>query len=60
MFNAKKLQNIVMTVGAFIIGDDEHDDLYLRSVLLDTISDAVVAAALAITGAIILITKGFY
>jgi divalent metal cation (Fe/Co/Zn/Cd) transporter len=29
-------------------------------VLLDTISDAVAAAALAITGAIILLTKGFY
>ena len=60
MFNAKKPQNIVMTMGAFIIGDDEHDDLHMRSVLLDTISDAVAAAALAITGAIILITKGFY
>lgn len=51
---------IVMTVGAFIIGDEEHDDLHMRSVLLDTISDAVAAAALAITSAIILITKGFY
>ena len=51
---------IVMTIGAFIIGGDEHDDLHMRSVLLDTISDAVAAAALAITSAIILITKGFY
>ena len=51
---------IVMTVGAFIIGGDDDDDLHMRSVLLDTISDAVAAAALAITGAIILITKRFY
>jgi cobalt-zinc-cadmium efflux system protein len=52
---------VVMIVGAFIIGgDDDDNDLHMRSVLLDTISDAVAAAALAITGAIILVTKGFY
>ena len=51
---------VVMAAGAFIIGGDDADDLHMRSVLLDTISDAVAAAALAITGAIILITKGFY
>jgi cobalt-zinc-cadmium efflux system protein len=52
---------VFMVVGAFIIGgDDDDDDLHMRSVLLDTISDAVAAAALAITGAIILLTKGFY
>ena len=52
---------VVMVVGAFIIGgDDNDDDLHMRSVLLDTISDAVAAAALAITGAIILVTKGYY
>ena len=39
-----------MTMGALIIGDDEHDDLHMRSVLLDTISDAVAAAGLAIMG----------
>jgi|GEM_PF-6531813 len=50
MCNAKKPQNIVMTMGALIIGDDEHDDLHMRSVLLDTISDAVAAAGLAIMG----------
>jgi cobalt-zinc-cadmium efflux system protein len=52
---------VVMVIGAFIIGgDDDDNDLHMRSVLLDTISDAVAAAALAITGAIILVTKGFY
>jgi cobalt-zinc-cadmium efflux system protein len=52
---------VVMVIGAFIIGgDDDDNDLHMRSVLLDTISDAVAAAALAITGVIILVTKGFY
>lgn len=51
---------VVMAVGAFIISGDDKDDLHMRSVLLDTISDAVAASALAVTGAIILITKRFY
>ena len=49
-----------MPVGTFIIGDDEDDDLQTRSVFLDTISDAVAAAALAMTSAIICVTKGFF
>lgn len=51
---------VVMTVGAFIIAGDDGEDLHMRSVLLDTISDAVAAAALAVTAAVILITKKFY
>jgi len=49
-----------MAAGAFVIAGDGNADLHMRSVLLDTISDAVAAAALAVTAAIILITKGFY
>ena len=51
----------VMVVGVFILGgDDSKEDLHMRSVILDTISDAASATAVAITGGIILITKGFY
>ena len=52
---------IVMIAGIFILGnDDSNEDLHMRSVVLDTISDAVASAAVAITGGIILATKGFY
>jgi len=52
---------VVMFVGVFILkGDDAKEDLHMRSVMLDTIADAVSAAAVAITGGIILATKGFY
>ena len=52
---------IVMIAGIFILGnDDSKEDLHMRSVVLDTISDAVASAAVAITGGIILATKGFY
>ena len=52
---------VVMIVGVFILGgDDSKEDLHMRSVMLDTIADATSAAAVAITGGIILATKGFY
>ena len=52
---------IVMIAGIFILGnDDSKEDLHMRSVVLDTISDAVASAAVAVTGGIILATKGFY
>ena len=52
---------IVMIAGIFILGnDDSEEDLHMRSVVLDTISDAVASAAVAVTGGIILATKGFY
>lgn len=50
---------IVMLMGAFIIGGDDGD-LHMRSVLIDTFADAMSAAALAISGAIILIYKKFF
>ena len=52
---------IVMIAGIFILGnDDSKEDLHMRSVVLDTISDAVASAAVAVTGGIILVAKGFY
>jgi cobalt-zinc-cadmium efflux system protein len=47
--------------GAVIVGgDDNQDDLHMRSVLLDTAADAASAGAVAATGAVILIAKGVY
>ena len=52
---------LVMIAGIFILGnDDSKEDLHMRSVVLDTISDAVASAAVAVTGGIILAAKGFY
>ena len=55
------LAAIVMGIGVFILkGDSADDDLHMKSVFLDTVADAVSAAAIAVTGLIILITKRFY
>jgi len=52
---------VVMVVGVIILGnDDSKKDLHMRSVVLDTIADGASAAAVAISGGIILVTKGFY
>ena len=53
---------LVMLVGAFILakGEDTEEDLHMRSVMLDTISDAASAAAVAIAGLIIFLTKSLY
>ncbi len=52
---------LVMIVGVFILGnDDSKEDLHMRSVVLDTVADAASATAVAITGGIILITRGYY
>lgn len=56
---------LVMLVGALILGgdpdgdDDDHADLSMRAVLLDTAADAAAAAGVAVTGGIILATGGF-
>ena len=54
---------LFMTMGALILGGDvqdahdtESDKLNMRAVLLDTVADAVSAAAVAITGVIVLVT----
>ena len=51
---------IVMLAGALVLRDDEGDDLNMRSVLLDTAADAVTAASIAATGAVILLTDRFF
>ena len=51
----------VMLVGVFVLGTDAgSEDLHMRSVLLDTIADAVASAAVAIGGAVIYATGRFY
>lgn len=55
------IATIAMIIGAIIISGDEADgDLHMRSVLLDTVADGASSAAVAITGGIIYVTKGFY
>jgi cobalt-zinc-cadmium efflux system protein len=56
---------LVMTIGAMILRGDTDDDsgeedLSVAAVLLDTIADATAAAGVAVTGAIILATRGLY
>lgn len=54
----------VMLAGALILGgdldDDGDGDLNVRAVLLDTAADAAAAAGVAVSGAIILATGGWY
>jgi cation diffusion facilitator family transporter len=48
-----------MVACALILGDVE-DDLSMQSVMLDTLADAAAAVGVAISGTIILLTKGTY
>lgn len=50
---------IAMIVCAIILGNVEGD-LNMESVMLDTVADAAAAIGVAISGAIILVTKGTY
>jgi cobalt-zinc-cadmium efflux system protein len=57
---------VAMTIGALILGGDmddaddtSADRLNMRAVLLDTIADAVSAAAVAVTGLVVLVTGRF-
>ena len=46
---------LVMVAGALVLGRSAAgEDLHMRSVLLDTVADAVTSAAVAVTGAVIL------
>lgn len=55
------IATVVMVVGAVILGRDSgSEDLHMRSVLLDTVSDAVTSAAVAVTGGIIFFRHGMY
>jgi len=52
---------LTMTGGAVILGADAaKEDLHMRSVLLDTVSDALSAAAVAATGLVIYLSGRFY
>jgi len=57
---------VAMLVGALILRADEDDeeggerDLSVSAVLLDTVADAAAAAGVAVIGAIILATGGWY
>jgi len=47
---------LVMLVGALVLGlGAGSEDLHMRSVLLDTVADAIASAAVAATGAVILV-----
>jgi len=54
-----------MFIGAIVVaGDSDNDDggedLNVKAVLLDTAADAVAAGSVAVTGAVILATRGWY
>ncbi len=57
---------VVMLAGALILGgdadddDDGTEDLNVKAVLLDTAADAAAAAGVAVSGAIILASGGWY
>jgi cobalt-zinc-cadmium efflux system protein len=57
---------VVMTIGALILGGDVDDDgdggedLNIKAVLLDTAADATAAGGVAVSGAVILATGGWY
>ncbi|MUL84226.1 MULTISPECIES: cation transporter [unclassified Mycolicibacterium] len=58
---ASAVAMIVMLISAAILGRGAAtEDLHMRSVLLDTLADALAAAGVAITGTIIAITGRFY
>jgi cobalt-zinc-cadmium efflux system protein len=58
---ASTVTMVVMSSCAVIAGgDDDDDDLHMRSIVLDTVADAISAGAVAVTGAVILWTGGFY
>jgi cobalt-zinc-cadmium efflux system protein len=55
---------VVMLVGALIVGGDLDpeggEDLNIKAVLVDTAADAAAAAGVAASGAVILMTGGWY
>ncbi len=51
----------VMLAGVVVLGTGAgREDLHMRSVLLDTISDAVASAAVAVSGLVIFLTGGLF
>ena len=61
VFIIAAVSTLAMFVGAFILGRGAgNEDLHMRSVLLDTISDGLSAAAVSVVGGIIYFTGGLY
>ncbi len=55
------ITSAVMGLGALVLGRDAgREDLHMRSVLLDTVSDAATSAAVAVGGLIIFLVNGLY
>jgi cobalt-zinc-cadmium efflux system protein len=51
----------VMVAGVFVLGTGAgQEDLHMRSVLLDTVSDALASAGVAVSGAIIYLTGRYF
>jgi cation diffusion facilitator family transporter len=51
----------VMVAGVFVLGTGAgEEDLHMRSVLLDTVSDALASAGVAVSGAIIYFTGRYF
>lgn len=55
------IATVVMVGGAVILGRDAaSEDVHMRSVLLDTVSDALTSAAVAVVGGVIYFAHGLY
>lgn len=55
------LATVVMLAGVLILGTASgREDLHMRSVLLDTVADAVASGAVAVSGAVIYLTGRLY
>jgi cobalt-zinc-cadmium efflux system protein len=51
----------VMVLGVLVLGREAgQEDLHMRSVLIDTVSDALTSAAVAVGGLIIFLKQGMY
>ena len=62
---ASAIAAVAMVIGTLILGGDLDDDdggldLNVKAVLLDTVADAAAAGGVALSGAIILATGGWY
>jgi cobalt-zinc-cadmium efflux system protein len=55
------IATIFMAVSVLILGKDAgKEDLHMRSIFLDTVSDAIASMAVAVLGTIIYFAKGYY
>jgi cobalt-zinc-cadmium efflux system protein len=55
------IATIFMVVSVFILGKDAgKEDLHMRSVFLDTVSDGIASTAVAVSGAVIYFANDFY